>query len=297
MTFDRTALNKIGEAVRLAVLHHAPPLHTPPAGPAAWRTCLRDVIFVDADDAGLDAHAINDADAYRLLLEILCGLESPMLGETQVLGQFKAFLASLPEDHAWIQRIGQRLLADAARVREQHLRHLGSRSYGSAVRRYVGPGVRAVVLGAGQLAQEIVPFLATDSRTVDQWQRAQPATAPDIAGVTVRSLDDLFTAPVASGPAVLIVAAPVPRDTIARVASRYADLTRLIDLRAERDGGEPPLPGIAVTTLEDLFADMTAARTRTAAQVDAARQEIARRSRQFGLRDDLRPFGWDDLCA
>jgi glutamyl-tRNA reductase len=296
VTFGPAALIKIDRVVRLAVLHYSPPLSTPPADPAAWRTCLRDVVFVDAEAGDLDAHAISDADAYRLVLEILCGLESPMLGETQVLGQFKTFLSSLPDDHAWIQRIGQRLLADAARVREQHLRHLGSRSYGSAVRRYVGPGVRAVVVGAGQLAQEIVPFLATDSRTVDQWQRATPAAASPIAGVTVRMLDDLAGATRVSEPAVLIVAAPVPRDTIARVASRYADLTRVLDLRADRDG-EAAVAGVPVTTLEDLFSDMTAARTRTAAQVDAARQDIARRSRQFGLRDDLRPFGWDDLCA
>lgn len=296
MTFAPCALTKIDGVVRLGVVHHSPPLTAAPADSAAWRTCLRDVIFVDADDAAAETTAISDADAYRLLLEILCGLDSPMLGETQVMGQFKQFLASLPDGHAWIQRIGQRLLADAARVREQHLRHLGSRSYGSAVRRYVGPGVRVVVIGAGQLAQEIVPFLATDSRSVDQWQRAIPETPSAIAGVNLRALDDLFTVPVTSAPAVLVVAAPVPRETIARVASRYSALTRLIDLRAERED-EPVIAGLAVTTLDDLFADMNAARTRTAAQVDAARQDIARRSRQFGLRDDLRPFGWDDLCA
>jgi glutamyl-tRNA reductase len=282
--------------VRLAVVHHTPPLSAPPIETAAWRTCLRDVIFVDADDPDLNRHAISDADAYRLLLEILCGLDSPMVGETQVMGQFKTFLAGLPDEHAWIQRVGQRLLADAGRVREQHLRHLGSRSYGSAVRRYTGPGVRAVVVGAGQLAQEIVPFLATDSRTVDQWQRAVPVEASPIAGVTVRSLDALFTTPSVSEPAVLVVAAPVPRETIARVASRYANLTRVIDLRAERDR-EPAVTGVPLTTLDDVFADMTAARTRATTQVDAAREDIARRSRQFGLRDDLRPFGWDDLCA
>jgi glutamyl-tRNA reductase len=254
------------------------------------------VIFVDADDASVRAGAISDADAYHLLLEILCGLESPMLGETQVMGQFKAFLASLPDDHAWIQRIGQRLLADAARVREQHLRHLGSRSYGSAVRRYLGADERAVVLGAGQLAQEIVPFLATDTRTVDQWQRTMPSAPSPLAGVSVRTLDELAETPVASDPAALIVAAPASRETIESVAARYRRLTRLLDLRAERDE-VLAIDGVPVTTLEDLFADMNAARTRAAAQVDAARQEIARRSRQFGLRDDLRPFGWDDLCA
>ena len=71
-------------------------------------------------------------EAYRLLLEILCGLRSPMVGETQVMGQFKAFLASLDREHAWVNRVGQRLLTDARDVRTRHLQGLGSRSYGSA---------------------------------------------------------------------------------------------------------------------------------------------------------------------
>ena len=32
-------------------------------------------------------------------------------------------------------------------------------------------------------------------------------------------------------------------------------------------------------------------------QIEAARAEIADRSRRYEQRDEVRPFGWDDLCA
>jgi hypothetical protein len=50
-------------------------------------------------------------------------------------------------------------------------------------------------------------------------------------------------------------------------------------------------------TLQDLFARMSAMQGHAARHVDAARAEIMSRSRRYELRDELRPFGWDDLCA
>jgi glutamyl-tRNA reductase len=77
------------------------------------------VAFVE-DGKALDGDwlIVADADAYALLVEIVSGLRSPLLGETEVQAQFKAFLASLdlPGDAA-ILRLGQRVLADAKRIR------------------------------------------------------------------------------------------------------------------------------------------------------------------------------------
>ena len=95
-----------------------------------------------------------------------------MLGETQVMGQFKTFLASLSRELSWLNRLGQRLLTDAREIRTQHLQGLGSRSYGSAVRRYLSTTQHAVLVGTGKLAQEVLPFLTDDGRAVDQWGRA-----------------------------------------------------------------------------------------------------------------------------
>lgn len=275
-----------------------PPGDSPiPAGAPIWRTCLREVWF--AEEAGERSSVdrgpapIVEGEAYRLLLEILCGLQSPMLGETQVMGQFKSFLSSLGGEHAWLRRLGQRLLADAREVRTQHLQGLGSRSYGSAVRRYLDEVSHVAVIGTGKLAQEILPFLADDGRSVDQWGR----TAADLPSVTFRQLDAQNDDGVPSTvPTALIVAASVSSGVVDRIAARYGALRSVIDLRGEL--GLAALHVAApIITLQDLFARMAAASGSALHRIEAARSDIASRSRRYELRGELRPFGWDDLCA
>ena len=161
----------------LAIINREPNGGSIPSGVPVWRTCLREVLFAQSADTfeHTAGSARLDGRAYRLLLEILCGLQSPMIGETQVVAQFKAFLAALPQEHAWIRRTGQRLLADARQVRTAHLQGLGSRSYGSAVRRCIGPSETPVLIGTGKLATDILPYLAETGREVDQWGRPPPS--------------------------------------------------------------------------------------------------------------------------
>lgn len=282
----------------LAIVNHEPRDRPIPAGAPVWRTCLREVAFADSADAMLESHRDGlqavEGDAYRLLLEILCGLQSPMLGETQVMGQFKAFLASLGSDHAWLNRLGQRLLADAREIRTKYLQGLGSRSYGSVVRRYLTSCRQAVLIGSGKLANEVLPFLADDGRVVDQWGRS--AETPTLPSTTYRTLDTLESAENSSVAAVLIIAAPIPSEVVDRVAARYDGLLSIIDLRGEL-GTEPLRSAVPVITLPQLFAQMSAATGSALRHVEAAKADIASRSRRYELRDELRPFGWDDLCA
>jgi glutamyl-tRNA reductase len=286
--------------VSLAILHREPGL-TPLSGrEAVWRTCLREVAFVDATTPytrrSTAGQRLEEGAAYHLLLEILCGLQSPMLGETQVLGQFKAFLGSIDEDHSWIRRIGQRLLTDARDVRTRHLQGLGSRSYGSAVRRDLDDVPHAVVIGTGKLAAEVLPFLADDGRSVDQWGRADASDVTMVPGAIYRRLDAINGEPVVLAATAIIVAAPVSADVIEAVATRYPNVRRVIDLRA--DVGDRALAvGCEVIALQDLFARMHDQQASALLRIDAARKDIAWRTRQYELRDELRPFGWDDLCA
>src|SRR5687768_10476070 len=97
----------------LAIINREPHVGSIPPGVPVWRTCLREVLFSQAGDplkgtAGSSLGMLVEGRAYRLLLEILCGLQSPMIGETQVVAQFKGFLAELPPEHAWVRHTGQR---------------------------------------------------------------------------------------------------------------------------------------------------------------------------------------------
>jgi glutamyl-tRNA reductase len=284
--------------VALAIIHHEGSRRRADLPAPVWQTCLREVAFLDDDDVAADADAsdlFTEGDAYRELLEVLCGLRSPMTGETQVLGQFKTFLSGLGPEHAWLRPHGQRLLADAKLVRDRHLRHLGSRSYGSAVRRHVLDCRVAALVGAGALADELLPFLAGDGRSVHQWTRrsmrehcGSTAVPRLIAGAAATPAEPLAAA--------LVLAAPVAAADVERIAARYTRLVRVVDLRAEPDGAAAP-GGVPVVTLAQLFTRMDAERRAAAAQIDAARREIARVSQSYGRREQLRPFGWDDLCA
>ena len=171
--------------MRLQILHGPSGSLSPLPDAVIWRTCLRDIGFVDGDDesdlpAGVDR--LDDAPAYALLLEVVCGLRSPLAGETQVMGQFKAFVKALGSDGDRVRRLAQRVLTDAREIRTDHLQGLGARAYGSQVKRHVR-GCRVVALiGAGALATEIAPALA-DAADVHAWNRAVLADPGRRSGV------------------------------------------------------------------------------------------------------------------
>jgi len=249
----------------------------------SWRTCLREVTFLDPGAGpGAAGEPLEGAQAYGFLLETICGLRSPMLGETQVQGQFRAFLASLtPADASWLGAIGRQLMADARVVRERHLRGLGSRCYGSEVRRHLDGAEAVALVGAGHLAAELLPYLG-EGRRVDEWTRQ------DIAAAGARA--------VCRAPAAIVIAAPVSNDAIEHIARCYPRVVRVIDLRSAEER-RPFAAGLEVVTLDDIFAAVEAAAAASEARLARARREIADLADAFGRRQLLRPFGWDDLCA
>jgi glutamyl-tRNA reductase len=263
----------------VTILHRAADAARPRSDEVVWRTCLRDIVFDPAPAPAASAGVYHDAGAYAFLLEVICGLHSPIVGETQVMGQFKAFLTGLDRSQAELRRLGQHLLTDARRIRETYLIALGSRTYGSAVRRHLGDCRRVGLIGSGQLAAEIRPFLESDGRTVDHWGRRFDEAAPRLLEA-----------------ATLIVAAPIDSAGIARVAARYASLTRIIDLRGEAFA-DPVTLDIPLVTLADVFAEVSAANARVDARVREARVAIADCAARQQARADLRPSGWHDLCA
>jgi glutamyl-tRNA reductase len=264
-----------------------------PDSAVVWRTCVREIALVDPRcPIPVGARVWHDEAAYAHLLEVICGLDSPMVGETEVLHQFKVFSAALPSDHGTWREVAQSLLIDARAIRARHLIGLGSRSYGSAVRRLVADTPRVALAGTGVLAREVAPFLASPDRIVDLWGRR-----PQVDGfenVTYRQL--ATSLPVIEGPVAMVIAAPLPSTEIGRLASRYLNPIVLIDLRAE--GAQDPPRAIApIVTLADVFAGVADAARVTEERVRAAKDDIRRCARAFATRAKLNPSGWHDLCA
>lgn len=134
-----------------------------------WIGCLAEHTTIDFSFLNeLSARFFIGEQAYSQILEITCGLQSELLGETEVFGQFKeawtktqAQGGSVFESlSAWIPKVFE----DTKEVRTHFLRDIGSVSYGSVVRRILlelGLSDRPILLlGAGQIAQSVAPWIA-----------------------------------------------------------------------------------------------------------------------------------------
>lgn len=283
--------------MRLALIHQTPGAAPCPPGAALWQTCLRDVLFVrdappdpstDRSNDVVDGRVVTGADAYAVLLEVVCGLRSPLAGETEVQAQFKAFLSSLDATaDRDLLRVGQRVLADAKSIRQRHLQGVGVVAYGPLAARFVPAGRRVVLVGTGALAADLSTALG-GRHHIDQWGRRP------LDGCQLLSMASL--GPVRSTEAVtLIVAAPVPQADVDALGVCYPHILEIIDLRGRHER-QLLTAGCRLITLDDLFCEAGALGPGSD-RIGAARREIRELSRAFAERDELRPFGWDDLCA
>lgn len=280
-----------------------------------WQTCLRRVLFLnERENAALIAAAKSDSalaaslevyraeDAYRFLLEVICGLNSPLVGETAVLGQFREFVAQakLPST-SWgnfLRQLISNLLVDAKRVRHEHLQGLGSQTYGSMVRQHVKGLPSVAMLGGGQLAKEILPWLIGKTRVRTFCRNAARAQEllseyPEI------QLDQFVPADAgwnqeATG---LVIAAPLKAAEVERwVEKQSSTFSLCLDLRGEAETDPVTLP-FAVIKLSELFDALRNERQRLSGRVEAARAEIKLFAQHQVRQAQFRPFGWEDLCA
>jgi glutamyl-tRNA reductase len=279
-----------------------------------WTTCLRRVVFLNRDEnSALLAAAENEPqklpietyrgeDAIRFLLEVVCGLNSPLVGETAVMGQFREFVAQAKFPNTlWGNYLRQSisdLLVDARRVRREHLQGLGSQSYGSLVRSHVKTLPMVAVLGGGQLARDILPWLIGKT-SVRLFNRNRVRASELLAEFPDIQLDQFSMADAGwehqgSG---LVIAAPLKADEIENwVRQQSSSFSKCLDLRGEAETDPLSLP-FPVIKLSELFDAVRNDRNKLAGRVAAARGEIAQLIQRQAQQAQFRPFGWEDLCA
>jgi glutamyl-tRNA reductase len=148
----------------------------------AWviKTCQRTVVVTTADKT-FDTSTLETPpttftgrEAYAFLLRFACGLESKMLGETEVFGQikqeWKVFAERQSEFSKDLHKLVQTWFKHTKQIRSYHLVNMGSSSYGSQVRKLLGVTKgTTLIVGAGQLAQSIAPWLETEELVI--WNR------------------------------------------------------------------------------------------------------------------------------
>jgi len=260
-----------------------------------WQTCLRRIVFLHRAELTLlsaqpDFEAYCGREVYQFLLEVICGLHSPLLGENAVMGQFRKFRASSQfpntEWGRFLRTLTTDLLVDARLVRHHHLEGLGSQSYGSLIRRYLKGHSSVAVLGAGSLAREILPWL-TDVRVF--YRNLHHASDlqdkyPQMQLEQFRMADAGWNGNSAS----LVIAAPLDAAEINKwLAIQNVTFSTLLDLRGNADAD--PIRSRAVISLSELLTSLQDERKRIEHHVIAARKEIeSLTSQRFSERESKR---------
>lgn len=100
--------------------------------------------------------------AYLFLLETICGLKSKLIGENEIVGQFKEaykiYAASTLKDTRLLL-ILEKLFKDAKDIRTQYLIGISQKTYASLTRRHLIGRSKAghvVVVGSGALAEDLI---------------------------------------------------------------------------------------------------------------------------------------------
>jgi glutamyl-tRNA reductase len=270
-----------------------------------WQTCLRRIVFLRRAEltllpAQLDLEVYCGRDVYQFLLEVICGLHSPLLGENAVMGQFRKFRASAQFSNTlwgrFLRTLTTDLLVDARLVRHHHLQGLGSQSYGSLIRRYLKGRSSVAVLGAGSLAREILPWLTevrvfyrnlhharscktrirTCSSSISEWQM----------------LDGHGISPS------LVIAAPLDAAEINKwLALQNVTFSTVLDLRGNADAD--PIRSRAVISLSELLTTLRDERKRIEHHVSAAQEEIgiAHVAAVFGARIQASSLRWGEMLT
>lgn len=274
-----------------------------------WQTCLRKILFLHQSDfyiqatrAGGNVHLYRNSEAYQFLLEVVCGLKSPLLGETEVMGQFRTFSARLEvTSTAWnwfLHQLNAEVLADAKRIRRNHLQGLGTQSYGGLVRHHLAKTPLTAMLGSGQLAHEIIPWI-TGKTKVRLFYRNRLSAESLLDRYPQIEIEPLAISPTPwdEQPKALLIVAPLSADQIVAWMQQQADnFSKVIDLRGEATA-DPLRTSIPVIALPDLFATLGRDPHRLEAAVAAARAEIKDLAERRMRDAQIRPFGWEDLCA
>jgi glutamyl-tRNA reductase len=257
-----------------------------------WTTCLRQIAFLknwELDDAKTQVTENDEVfegyKALQFLIQVVCGLQSTLIGETEVHGQFKKFILEHPE----LKNLGEAVLVASKRVRTEHLMDLGSQSYGSFIRKKV-VNDRVSIVGAGMLTQEILPWLKKVSQVdlhVRNPEKAQALKA-QFPFIKIKSLEEKVSS------SILVIAAPIENSMAIELIN--SNVSAVYDLR----GGQSlniqnqklnyeSLPVI----MEQIQKTQVVLRTKLMASEIA----INRVAEEILKKLWLRPGGWEDLCG
>ena len=269
-----------------------------PHGFHVFGTCLRTLVLTcekSAPKALEGFECFSGSDAYSHCLRIITGAESPVYGETQVLGQFKEFVKNERAAMSapllfWISN----LMGDAKHVRTQFMQNLGSHSYGSLLRRSIEKDMESIhFVGAGKLTQEILPWVIKNVTDVKVFSRSPSKYKNmEFSGRTIKVQGyDAFGD---GGAEIIVIAAPIAAKDFQDILSSKKPKI-VFDLRGNCD--EDPLVGFNVHRLTQLFKEIQSNQVQLQKVRRQVEKFIVEKALSREMSEKPRPFGWDDLWA
>jgi glutamyl-tRNA reductase len=254
-------------------------------GEAAIRRALLEHTAVGAATLACSGYALFELAAAEHLFRVAAGLESAILGETEICGQVRAAAQRARDERTLgplLSGLFQRSLIAARRVRQRTRISVGALSLASVVADLVaamrgdGPHRRVVLLGAGRLAQSLAGALAAAPATELVIVNRTPAAARALAerhGATAAGLERLEPELRRADAVVCAAEAPHPlvsADAIRRAVGPPQRPVLLVDLAVPRNV-EPRAAAVAGVVLHDIDAVQRMVGRNLAARRRAAR--------------------------
>jgi glutamyl-tRNA reductase len=265
-----------------------------------WHTCLRSVAIhhgFNLEKAAKGIEIYQGAEAYQFFLEIICGVHSPIQGETEIFGQFRQYFFENPclDFHPCLKKFFAQLLRDAKKIRHDYLTHLGNQSYGSFLRKKM-KGVSDVhLIGTGQLTQSILPWIVKNDARVFIYCRDSKKVNQVLSmnkKVTLCQLDLSNLTSKKSG--ALIIAAPLGARELS--SWHHHKFEQVVDFRGESQSD--PLWGFEnLIALKDIFQEIKGNQQERTQKIAEAMRAIQNCTAQLFQKIEHHPFGWEDLCA
>lgn len=272
-----------------------------------WETCRRKIYFY-LDETGFVADGrgfMNGLEAESFLLEVLCGLHSPVIGETEILGQFRQFI-NVNSKHEWVQKFQSRMqvwFSLIKEVREKYLYNFGSQSYGGYLRRILQNQNNVQIIGAGSLVEDVLPWL--QAKKVQVFARNLEKSQIQVmkhfshfveAGGSL-SLHPLENTLPSSE--VLVIAAPISHEQLKTIVSNSTNKWKcVIDLRRDAKLFNDRDPQIeSWITLEHVMEFFSQQKDLLASRQKQAFTAVEQWRLAQMDKVTLRPFGWEDLCG
>lgn len=284
------------------------------------RTCQRTLILGFNGQPELVTHKLKEVasleaskevfkglNAYEFLLETICGLKSRILGENEIVHQFKeAYAQFLEHDNpnSLIQNVLEKLFKDAKEIRSTHLKNIGLQTYAGITRKILLDKAQAdsqiFILGSGELAEDIIKIthrrykIVLCARNIERAQELQNKYKVTLLPWSMRdlALEQQFIINTIGTKQEIFV-----QNTLEALQTSKK-LTQLIDL------SEPSpfttvsakIPQNKAINLEGIFKVGELLNTEKNQKVDTALTAIKEKTRHRQYHFTLNfPFGWDEL--